>query len=51
MKKASVILVLLIALTALVFFNTGCKPKEVAKEPVKIEFWTTETESDRQAVI
>jgi len=51
MKKASVILVILIALTALVFFNTGCKPKEIAKEPVKIEFWTTETQSDRMSTI
>lgn len=49
MKKA------LIFLLAIMVIGTisagGQKEAEVAKEPVKIEFWTTETQSDRMSTI
>lgn len=49
MKKA------LIFLLAIMVIGTisagGQKEAEVVKEPVKIEFWTTETQSDRMATI
>ncbi len=50
MKKIGVGLLVLILLAALMLSYIGCKPK-VAKEPVKIEFWTTETQSDRMSTI
>lgn len=50
MKKIGVSLLVLILLAALMLSYIGCKPK-VAKEAVKIEFWTTQTQSDRLSTI
>lgn len=54
MKKGlSIILMLLIALTSMSFLTAqgGAEAAAVADQPVAIDFWTTETQSDRMATI
>jgi multiple sugar transport system substrate-binding protein len=52
--KKSILTFMIILLLASLFIITGCEKEEeekAAEGPVEIEFWTTETQSDRAATI
>ena len=53
MKKSIVLLLLMIFLTAFTthLFAAGGQEEGAAAGPVKLEFWTRETQSDRMATI
>jgi len=50
--KKTILMLLILLLTISLFMTTGCKKEEEkVTGPVELEFWTTQTQSDRSATI